>query len=376
MELLQAIARGDVGAVKELLGNGADPNTADAAGNPALIAAVDGADPSMIQALIDGGADLESRDAIGWTALMAAVVANHEPAVARLLAAGANPNHVAREDTPLTCAATDATLPVLRKLLDAEADPNLRRPDGWTPLMLAAYRGEVDLVQLLLERGADPTVTRGTRLMDAAMIAAANGNAQAAQMLHEAADAANPDPAELWGAVQAWCAERAPKVSERFERRASTATVPEDWAPLPADLQLQLTRWAPGLPFYDYEGLDLDEAVALSKELCGQAEEGDFVGRKPKRLGEDEPVARVHWSEGWLPIAKDREGNLLIADLEPRPTGLRGQIVSWSVVDGPIAVLASGLTPWLRNYVHEIRRDRVRYDARSGGLLQASSTSR
>ena len=376
MELLQAIARGDVNAVTKLLANGVDPDAPDAAGTPALILAVDGGQLAMVQALLKGGADKEARDAIGWTALMAAVVADSEDLVEQLIAAGANPNHVAREDTPLTCAATDASSPVLQRLLDAGADPDLRRPDGWTPLMLAAYRGEADHVDLLLARGADPTVTLGARLTDAATIAAANEHTTIASVLHQAADAANPDPGELWSAVLAWCEERAPELGARFVRQPSQATVPEDWEPLPADLHAQLTSWAPGLPFYDYEGLDLDEAIALSKELCDQAEAGAFVGRQPARLGQDEPINRVHWSEGWVPIAKDSAGNLLVVDLEPRPNGLRGQLVSWSVLDGPIAVLASGLTPWLRNFVLDVRRDRVRYDARTGGLRQASSTSR
>jgi hypothetical protein len=44
----------------------------------------------------------------------------------------------------------------IRMLLDAGANPNLRRPrDGQTPLHIAARHGSLKLTQLLLERGAD-----------------------------------------------------------------------------------------------------------------------------------------------------------------------------------------------------------------------------
>lgn len=40
-------------------------------------------------------------------------------------------------------------------LIDSGADVNARRPDGWTPLMLAAHHGQPDIVRELLATGAD-----------------------------------------------------------------------------------------------------------------------------------------------------------------------------------------------------------------------------
>lgn len=180
-----------------------------------------------------------------------------------------------------------------------------------------------------------------------------------------------PHP-ELWSAIKAWAEQKAPPIAERFVPAESEARMPESWGVLPTDAQLQLTKWAPGLPFYDYLGLDLPGSIAVWQELCGQAEAGEFVGKKVMRLGQDEPIERQYWSEGWVPVARDAEGNLLVIDLAPRPNGIRGQFVSWSRQEGPLSVLSSSITPWLRNYLHEIRRERVRYDPRTESLIQST----
>lgn len=194
MQVLEAIGQNDPGALKAALEAGADPNAIDKAGVPALLHAIDTGSLPLVKTLVDAGANLEGRDNIGWTALMASAAVDSDELVTYLLEAGANPNHVGREDTPLTCAITDASLPVIQKLLDHGAEPDLRRPDGWTPLMLGAFRGDLNILGALLAQGADATVTLGLRLTDAATIAAANGHAQAATLLLEAADATHPAP--------------------------------------------------------------------------------------------------------------------------------------------------------------------------------------
>ncbi|MGZ3663986.1 MAG: ankyrin repeat domain-containing protein [Ktedonobacterales bacterium] len=63
--------------------------------------------------------------------------------------------------TPLSIfeAAALGRVPVVREVLDADPTlANIVAPDGFTPLGLAAFFGRLDVVILLLDRGADPTM--------------------------------------------------------------------------------------------------------------------------------------------------------------------------------------------------------------------------
>jgi ankyrin repeat protein len=84
-------------------------------------------------------------------------------AVARLLAAGADPNALVTgrnasggmvQSTALEAAAGQGWLEAARLLLDGGADPSLAGSTGSTPLMGAAANGQVEVLRLLLERGA------------------------------------------------------------------------------------------------------------------------------------------------------------------------------------------------------------------------------
>lgn len=60
--------------------------------------------------------------------------------------------------TPLYRAAYNGNKKVVQILLDKGAEPNVVDQVGWTPLHEAAFRGYKEVAQLLLERGADPNI--------------------------------------------------------------------------------------------------------------------------------------------------------------------------------------------------------------------------
>ena len=73
---------------------------------------------------------------------------------------------------------------VIRRLLRAGARPDRTTQDGSTPLMLAAYHGDVRTAQMLLEHGADPL--RTNKQGHSAITAAQNGrHGELAEMLRE-----------------------------------------------------------------------------------------------------------------------------------------------------------------------------------------------
>jgi uncharacterized protein len=88
------------------------------------------------------------------------------PETARsLIEAGANVSARttnALDNQPLHAAAagnrTDARLASVQLLLDAGAPVNERQSGGFTPVMSAAQNGDAPVLELLLARGADPTL--------------------------------------------------------------------------------------------------------------------------------------------------------------------------------------------------------------------------
>lgn len=121
--LAAAAAKGDTQAVKTLLSEGADPNTAN-----------------------------------GFTALSLAARAGHTDIMKILLAAGADPNLRSGGNnwTPLMHAIHKGQKEAVLTLLDAGADVDATTKRGRTALMMAAGYGYTEIVQVLLDHGADP----------------------------------------------------------------------------------------------------------------------------------------------------------------------------------------------------------------------------
>lgn len=127
---------------------------------------------------------LNARGPEGSTPFMYAVLYTGRASLERLLTQGADPNK--RNDahaSALMWAATD--LDKTRVLLDHGADVNARSDDLRTPLMIAARRpGNMAVIKLLLDRGANPNpnthpLTESSPLIEAATA----GSAAAVELL-------------------------------------------------------------------------------------------------------------------------------------------------------------------------------------------------
>lgn len=101
--LCDAAAEGDLRRVRQMLQDGASPDSCDEEGTTALMASAFAAQTRVVQALLAAGADPDLQDVSGLTALMNAVIADGEmdldgalgvfsEIVDALLAAGADPD--------------------------------------------------------------------------------------------------------------------------------------------------------------------------------------------------------------------------------------------------------------------------------------------
>ena len=102
---------------------------------PPLHRAVLQGDPAAVRPMIADGVDTNSADHYGWHALHFAVTAADLEVVAALLSAGADPNAVAGDgSTPLHYAAMKSDDPtIIALLLEAGADPQLRNGQRQLP---------------------------------------------------------------------------------------------------------------------------------------------------------------------------------------------------------------------------------------------------
>ncbi|MEO0964692.1 MAG: ankyrin repeat domain-containing protein [Planctomycetota bacterium] len=116
-------------------------------------------DPTAVASMISRGADVDARGVNGRTPLSLAAKPGHATVVEVLLKAGADPDRPDddyRNTAPLHLAATHGHVGVIVLLLDAGADIDLPTISTSTPLWFAANFGQHAAVDKLLERGADP----------------------------------------------------------------------------------------------------------------------------------------------------------------------------------------------------------------------------
>ena len=119
--LLMAVQTGDVSKAQLLLDRGADLDARGHCGQSLLFYAADSRQPAMLEWALERGLPIEQRDDFDGTALCEAVNVDNGEAVARLLEAGANPNHTTKGGTVLNWARSSD---IARSLLDAGADPD------------------------------------------------------------------------------------------------------------------------------------------------------------------------------------------------------------------------------------------------------------
>lgn len=113
----------------------------------------------QVLALLTEGADVNATDDEGWVPLTTALSMDHQETAEALIKAGANVNDVPRnsnfDDMPLMIAARKGFLSTIELMLEAGADVNASTNDGTSALMYAASRGHTAVVQRLIAAGAD-----------------------------------------------------------------------------------------------------------------------------------------------------------------------------------------------------------------------------
>jgi len=201
--LMFALKSGHIEIFDLLLQKGADPNLQSNEGLTALMFAVKLGHIDVFDLLLQKGADPNLQNHLGQTALQYALFKKNEQIVRLLLKYGATLNSISEEDlsnssekiqgiiknkrladqkingTPLIVqASTNQNIVAVRKLVEDYCNINAKDPTGRTALIGAAYQGHTEVVEYLLQQGANPNLqdNKGQTALMAAMAAAHQGH--------------------------------------------------------------------------------------------------------------------------------------------------------------------------------------------------------
>nr|WP_211880194.1 ankyrin repeat domain-containing protein [Pseudarthrobacter albicanus] len=145
--------------VAELVQAGGDVNAKDSIQDSAFLYAGAEGFNEILQLTLANGADVASTNRFGGTALIPASEHGHVETVRILIAAGVPVNHVnnlgwtAMQEAILLNNGGPRQQDVVRQLLDARADPNIRDPQGRTALENAERLGFAEIAELIRQRG-------------------------------------------------------------------------------------------------------------------------------------------------------------------------------------------------------------------------------
>jgi ankyrin repeat protein len=183
--IADAAMNGDRGAVKSLLSQKADVNSAQPDGATALQWAAYKGDIETADLLIKAGANVKAANNDGSTALSLACERGDATMIDKLLGAGADVNEKGPHgETPLMMSSRNGNLEAMKALLAHKADVNAKETlRGTTALMWAAEQSHAQAIRLLIANGADVSVKsapevrpRGAYLAPSAAQRFANGD--------------------------------------------------------------------------------------------------------------------------------------------------------------------------------------------------------
>uniref|UniRef100_A0A2I3H0W9 Kinase D interacting substrate 220 n=1 Tax=Nomascus leucogenys TaxID=61853 RepID=A0A2I3H0W9_NOMLE len=153
--LIVAVKGGYTQSVKEILKRNPNVNLTDKDGNTALMIASKEGHTEIVQDLLDAGTYVNIPDRSGDTVLIGAVRGGHVEIVRALLQKYADIDIRGQDNkTALYWAVEKGNATMVRDILQCNPDTEICTKDGETPLIKATKMRNIEVVELLLDKGA------------------------------------------------------------------------------------------------------------------------------------------------------------------------------------------------------------------------------
>ena len=153
--LLWAAHWNDLQTVDALLKAGANVNAVDDHGVTALAQACENASVALVEKLLQAGANPNAVQESGLSPLMVAAHTGNVVIVKALLARGADIDAATKEskDRAIMWALADQHSDIVRSLIEAHVNVQTPNAKSFTPLMIAARNGDIEMAKLLIAAG-------------------------------------------------------------------------------------------------------------------------------------------------------------------------------------------------------------------------------
>ena len=182
---------------------------------------------------------------------------------------------------------------------------------------------------------------------------------------------------DTWGRIEQWLADNAPEALQSLNAPASEElfdnVLEQFGTALPDDVVAVYRKHngqdeesdAPGLfPNGDDYGdmahsfASIETGLQIHQMMTELLESGDFadITKEPNPA-----IKTAHWNPLWFPVAHDGGGDYHCIDLDPGPSGIRGQVITVGESDTQ-TVVAPSLPAWLQQITDEMEAGALHVD--------------
>lgn len=161
----------------------------------------------------------------------------------------------------------------------------------------------------------------------------------------------------VWENIEGWYKMNTPGLQKELKNGASVQALKDMEGSikveLPLDLFCSYQMHNGEMFFHSYQYLTLDMIIQTIDLMRKLKDNGAFNGYDIN-LNNNNIITNSWWNEKWIPFAKDSEGNLICIDTDPGKDGIKGQIIYWERVEGPLISKFKSFLDWLLNYMESL----------------------